>query len=154
MPVIGYQIDKLPAFFSRDSGFGGDYRPVDAACIARVMRAMWSLRLGLERAGSSQGGLLVANPIPAEFALAREVIDVAIAAALADPNAQGVRSTRITPFLLDRVNALTGGDSLAANIALALNNARLVAAVALALCVNRGVSGNCGGRLSEVVHAR
>ena len=134
VPVIGYQTDRLPAFFTRDSGFGVDYRLDDAASIARVMQARWSLGAGLDsaRAGGSQGGLLIANPIPAEFALPRELIDAAIGAALAEADAQGVRGKRITPFLLDRVNALTGGDSLAANIQLVLNNARLAAAVAVA----------------------
>ena len=135
VPVIGYQTDRLPAFFTRDSGFGVDYRLDDAASIARVMRARWSLGAGglaSTRAGGSQGGLLIANPIPVEFSMPSAVIDGAITAALADAEAQGVRGKRITPFLLDRVNALTGGDSLAANIQLVLNNARLATAVAVA----------------------
>ena len=134
VPVIGYQTDQLPAFFSRDSGFGVDCRLDDAASIARVMRVKWSLGLGLARAGGSQGGLLIANPIPVEFALPRGLIDRAISTALADATAQGVRGKLITPFLLDRVNALTSGDSLAANIQLVLNNARLAAAIACAFC--------------------
>ncbi len=134
VPVIGYQTDQLPAFFTRDSGFGVDYRLDDAASIARVMRAKWSLGSGLLPAWAlgSQGGVLIANPIPVEFALPRELIDAAISAALAEAEAQEVRGKRITPFLLDRVNALTGGDSLAANIQLVLNNARLAAALAVA----------------------
>ena len=141
VPVLGYQTDRLPAFFTRDSGFGVDYRLDDAASIARVMRAQWSLGAGglaAARAGGSQGGLLIANPIPVEFALPRKLIDAAISTALAEATAQGVRGKRITPFLLDRVNALTGGDSLAANIALVLNNARLAAAVALAYASEDG----------------
>ena len=124
VPVIGYCTDELPAFFTRDSGFGVDYRLDAPAGIARVMRAKQSLRLG--------GGLLIANPIPAEFALPRELIDGAIAQALVDASLQGVAGKALTPFLLDRVNALTGGLSLAANIELVLNNARLAAAVAVA----------------------
>ena len=124
VPVIGYCTDELPAFFTRDSGFGVDYRLDAPAGIARVMRAKQSLGLG--------GGLLIANPIPAEFALPRELIDGAIAQALVDSSLQGVAGKALTPFLLDRVNALTGGLSLAANIALVLNNARLAAAVAVA----------------------
>ena len=124
VPVIGYCTDELPAFFTRDSGFGVDYRLDAPAGIARVMRAKQSLGLG--------GGLLIANPIPAEFALPRELIDGAIAQALVDASLQGVAGKALTPFLLDRVNALTGGLSLAANIELVLNNARLAAAVAVA----------------------
>ena len=124
VPVIGYCTDELPAFFTRDSGFGVDYRLDAPAGIARVMRAKQSLRLG--------GGLLIANPIPAEFALPRQLIDGAIAQALVDARLQGVAGKALTPFLLDRVNALTGGLSLAANIELVLNNARLAAAVAVA----------------------
>ena len=124
VPVIGYCTDELPAFFTRDSGFGVDYRLDAPAEIARVMRAKQSLRLG--------GGLLIANPIPAEFALPRQLIDGAIAQALVDSSLQGVAGKALTPFLLDRVNALTGGLSLAANIELVLNNARLAAAVAVA----------------------
>ena len=124
VPVIGYCTDELPAFFTRDSGFGVDYRLDAPAEIARVMRAKQSLGLG--------GGLLIANPIPAGFALPRELIDGAIAQALVDARLQGVAGKALTPFLLDRVNALTGGLSLSANIALVLNNARLAAAVAVA----------------------
>ena len=124
VPVIGYCTDELPAFFTRDSGFGVDYRLDAPAGIARVMRAKQSLGLG--------GGLLIANPIPAEFALPRQLIDGAIAQALVDARLQGVAGKALTPFLLDRVNALTGGLSLAANIELVLNNARLAAAVAVA----------------------
>jgi pseudouridine-5'-phosphate glycosidase len=124
VPVIGYCTDELPAFFTRDSGFGVDYRLDAPAEIARVMRAKQSLGLG--------GGLLIANPIPAGFALPRQLIDGAIAQALVDARLQGVAGKALTPFLLDRVNALTGGLSLSANIALVLNNARLAAAVAVA----------------------
>ena len=124
VPVIGYCTDELPAFFTRDSGFGVDYRLDAPAGIARVMRAKQSLRLG--------GGLLIANPIPAEFALPRQLIDGAIAQALVDARLQGVAGKALTPFLLDRVNALTGGLSLAANRELVLNTARLAAAVAVA----------------------
>jgi pseudouridine-5'-phosphate glycosidase len=124
VPVIGFGTDALPAFYSRDSEFPADCRLDDPAAIARVMQAKWSLGLG--------GGLVIANPIPAEFALPREAIDGAIALALADALRQGIAGKAVTPFLLDRVNQLTGGDSLAANVALVLNNARLAAAVAAA----------------------
>jgi len=124
VPVIGYRTTELPAFFTRDSGFAVDYRLDDPAAIARVMRLTWAAGLG--------GGLLVTNPIPAEHALPRARIDQAITQALAEAAQQGITGKASTPFLLKRVNELTGGDSLAANIQLVLNNARLAAAIAVA----------------------
>ena len=123
VPVLGYQTDALPAFFCRDSGFAVDARLDDPAAIARVMQAQWAM---------GQGGLLVTNPIPEAHALPRQAIDAAIAQALEDCAAQGITGKATTPFLLQRVNALTGGRSLAANVQLVLNNARLAAAVAVA----------------------
>jgi pseudouridine-5'-phosphate glycosidase len=125
VPVIGFQTDRLPAFFTRDSGFGVDYRLDDADDIARVLRAKWSLGLG--------GGVVIANPIPTEFALPHEPIDAAITQALADVAQAGLGGKALTPFLLDRVNTLTGGASLAANIQLVRSNARLASAVAVSL---------------------
>ena len=122
VPVVGYRTDVLPAFYTRDSEFKVDCQLDSAAEIARAMHAKW--RLGLA------GGLVVANPIPAAFAMPRERIDAAIAQALHEAQAQGVTGKDSTPFLLARVTELTGGDSLAANIQLVLNNARLAAAVA------------------------
>jgi pseudouridine-5'-phosphate glycosidase len=124
VPVIGYRTDSLPGFFSRDSAFGVDVRLDEPDEIARVMKSKWDLGLG--------GGLVVANPIPAQHALPRETVDRAIEQALADAHAQGITGKSATPFLLARVNALTGGDSLVGNIQLVLNNARLAAAVAVA----------------------
>jgi pseudouridine-5'-phosphate glycosidase len=124
VPVIGFRTDTLPAFFSRDSAFGVDVRLDEPDQIARVMKAKWDLGL--------DGGLVVANPIPAQYALPREVIDRAIDQALTDAHAQDITGKSVTPFLLARVNALTGGDSLAGNIQLVLNNARLATAVAVA----------------------
>jgi pseudouridine-5'-phosphate glycosidase len=123
VPVLGYQTDALPAFFCRDSGFAVDARLDDPAAIARVMQAQWAM---------GQGGLLVTNPIPEAHALPRQAVDAAIAQALEDCAAQGITGKATTPFLLQRVNALTGGRSLAANVQLVLNNARLAAAVAVA----------------------
>ena len=124
VPVIGFRTDSLPAFFSRDSAFGVDVRLDEPDQIARVMKAKWDLGL--------DGGLVVGNPIPAQYALPRGVIDRAIDQALTDAHAQRITGKSVTPFLLARVNALTGGDSLAGNIQLVLNNARLATAVAVA----------------------
>jgi len=124
VPVVGYRCDELPAFFTRESGFRLAHRLDEAGDIARVMKAKWDLGL--------DGGLVVANPIPAEYALPRAAADSATEQALSEAAAQGVAGKDVTPFLLKRVNELTGGDSLASNIQLVLNNARLAAAVAVA----------------------
>ena len=125
VPVVGYGTDRLPAFFARDSGFGVDARLDTPAQIARALQAQWAMGL--------RGGMVIANPVPEAHALPRAVIDTAIEAALRDAATQGITGKAVTPFLLARVNELTGGNSLAANIALILNNARLAAAVTVEL---------------------
>jgi len=124
VPLIGYGTDTLPAFYSRDSGHGVDVRLDTPADVAAVLRAQWAL--------GYPGGLVIANPVPEEHAMPRERIDSAIGQALAEAAAQGITGKASTPFLLARVAALTGGQSLAANIQLVLNNARLAAQVAVA----------------------
>jgi len=122
VPVIAFGQDDLPAFWSRTSGLRAPLRmdsPADIAA-SHLMRA----RLGLP------GGQLVANPIPAGNEIAQGVIGPVITAALAEARAQGIAAKAVTPFVLDRIFTLTGGRSLAANIALVLNNARLGAAIA------------------------
>lgn len=123
VPVIGYGTDALPAFYVRDSGHRLEIRADTPLEVARTMRAHWSLGLG--------SGLVVANPIPAEHAMPARRVDQAIAQALDEARARGVKGKASTPFLLARVAELTGGDSLAANIALVLNNAALAARVAV-----------------------
>lgn len=125
VPVVGYRTALLPAFFTQDSGFAVDYRLDEASDIARLLQIKWAMGLG--------GGVVIANPIPTAHAMPRAAIDTAIAQALSDAQAQGISGKQTTPFLLERVNALTGGHSLAANIELVLNNARLASAVAVAL---------------------
>ncbi len=123
VPVVGYQTDMLPAFFTRDSAYQVDYRLDTAAEIAAVLKAKWAMGL--------QGGMVVANPIPGPYAMPRAAIDQAIEQALQEAKQQGVKGKESTPFLLARVSELTGGDSLASNIQLVLNNARLAAAIAV-----------------------
>lgn len=125
VPVVGYQTDTLPAFFTRESEFPVDYRMNSPMEIARVLHAKWSMGL--------KGGMVIANPIPDSFAMPRALIDGAIEQALEEASSQGIGGKESTPFLLARVCELTGGDSLAANIQLVLNNARLAAAVGLEL---------------------
>jgi pseudouridylate synthase len=122
VPVIGYQSEELPAFYTRESGFKVDYRLDSPQEVAEALRIKWDLGLA--------GGAVVANPIPSEFAMARADIDSAIAQALAEADEQGIKGKASTPFLLARVCELTGGNSLAANIQLVLNNAALGARIA------------------------
>jgi pseudouridylate synthase len=122
VPVVGYRTDEFPAFWSRSSGFRAPLRLDDPAAVARLYVT--------QRALGISAGILVANPIPASHEIPRAEIEPAIGAALAA--AKGIEGKRVTPALLDAVLAATGGRSLEANIALALNNARLAAEIALA----------------------
>jgi pseudouridylate synthase len=124
VPVIGYRSDRLPAFYTRDSGLCVDARLDEPAAIARVMNAKWALGL--------DGGLVVANPIPEAFELPHALIERATEQAVGEAQAQRIAGNALTPFLLARINVLTGGRSLASNIELVLNNARLAAAIAVA----------------------
>lgn len=125
VPVIAYGQDDLPAFWSRSSGLAAPLRMDSAADIATAQRMRAALGL--------PGGQLVANPIQAEAEIPREVILPVIEAALAEAQARGISAKAVTPFLLDRIFSLTEGRSLAANISLVLNNARLASAIALEL---------------------
>ena len=124
VPVIGYRTDRFPAFFSRDSGFGVDTRVDAPQDVARIMQAKWDLGLA--------GGLVVANPIPTAHELPRENIHGVIDQAVQEARDRGVAGKAVTPFLLARIDALTGGHSLDANVALVLDNARLAARIAVA----------------------
>ncbi len=125
VPVVGYGTDRLPGFYTQDSGFPVDYRLNHAAEIAGVLHAKWGMGL--------VGGMVIANPIPEAFAMPGPVIDHVIELALQEAHQRGVTGKAVTPFLLTRVNELTGGDSLAANIQLVLNNARLAAMIGVEL---------------------
>ena len=125
VPVVGVGTGDFPAFFSATSGLLLEHRVEDAAGAAAVVHA----RLSVLR----QGGMLLAQPPPADAALPRDVVEAEILRALAEAGAQGVTGKRLTPFLLGRVAALTGGRSLGVNLALLRNNARLAAEVAVAL---------------------
>ncbi|HTX74371.1 MAG TPA: pseudouridine-5'-phosphate glycosidase [Rectinemataceae bacterium] len=124
VPVVGYRCDELPAFYTSSSGLRLEERADSPREIAGLMKAKWGL--GLE------GGLVVANPVPSAYSMDRSRIDAAIGKALAAAEEEKVRGKEVTPFLLAKVKELTGGDSLEANIALVLNNARLAAEIAVA----------------------
>ena len=124
VPVIGYGTDELPAFYTRKSGFGVDYR-VDSP---EELAAMFSVQREL-----GFGGMLVTNPIPEEYSMDPAVINAAIDEAIEQAKANGIHGKATTPFLLAKVKELTGGDSLDSNIQLVFNNARLAARTAVCL---------------------
>ncbi len=125
VPVVGYQTEEMPAFYTRESGFKVDYRVDSPKEIAAALKAKWDLGLN--------GGIIIANPIPAEYAMDPAIISAAIARAVAESEERGIKGKDVTPFLLDRVQQLTGGDSLDSNIQLVFNNARVGAEIAIEL---------------------
>ena len=126
VPVIGYGTDELPAFYTRRSGFGVDYRVDTPAQLAAMFKAQQELGM--------KGGMLVTNPIPEQYAMDKEVIDAAIDQAVRESRGKGIHGKETTPFLLARVVELTGGDSLESNIQLVLNNAVVASRTASELC--------------------
>ncbi len=126
VPVIGYGTEELPAFYTRSSGFKVDYRVDGPEELAAMFRAQRDL--------AYKGGMLVTNPIPEKYSMDKAVIDAAIEQALKESREQGIHGKETTPFLLARVVELTGGSSLESNIQLVLNNARVAAETAKALC--------------------
>jgi len=126
VPVIGYGTEELPAFYTRKSGFRVDYRMDTPQELAAVLKTQNKMGLG--------GGILVTNPIPEEYAMPLDVINSAIDQAIRECSEKGIHGKDTTPFLLARVAELTGGDSLASNIQLVYNNARLAALTAVEYC--------------------
>ena len=126
VPVIGFGTKELPAFYTRQSGFGVDYRIDTAQELAKAF--MVQNELGFK------GGMLVCNPIPEEYAMPLDTINAAIDQAIAECSAKGIKGKETTPFLLARVAELTGGDSLASNIRLVYNNAKVAAQTAVHYC--------------------
>ncbi len=124
VPIIAHGSDDFPAFFTRSSGCKADHRLNSAEEIAKAM--------ALHHALGSGTGILIANPIPEEDALTPEFINGTIEAAVKEAADQGVGGKDVTPFLLARINELSEGRSLKANIALVLNNAKLAARMAVA----------------------
>jgi pseudouridine-5'-phosphate glycosidase len=126
VPVIGYGTDELPAFYTRRSGFGVDYRIDTPAELAAAFRAQREMGL--------KTGMLVTNPIPEEYSMDHEVINRAIDQAIEESRRQGIKGKDTTPFLLAKVAEITGGDSLESNIKLVLNNAMVASRTAVELC--------------------
>ena len=126
VPVIGYQTDELPAFYTRKSGFGVDYRMDTPEELAKLLIT--------QQAMPNAGGVLVTNPIPEQYSMDHDVINKAIDEAVADSVRDGIHGKETTPYLLAKVKEITGGDSLDSNIQLVYNNARLAALTAVEYC--------------------
>lgn len=126
VPVIGYQTDKLPAFFTRESEFNVNYRMDNVSEIAKAIKAKDDL--------SMKGSIVITNPIPKEYAMDNEYISKVIDDACIEANENGIKGKNITPFLLDKIQKTTGGKSLDANIQLVYNNVKLGAKIAVELC--------------------
>ena len=122
VPVIGYKTSDLPAFYSTKSGFKVDYRIDSAADIAQILKTKWDL--------SIDGGVLVTIPIPQEFELTLDIMNKAINEAITQADSENIIGKDITPYLLSKVNELTHGESLEANMNLIKNNAALAAKIA------------------------
>ena len=124
VPVLGLRTDYLPAFYSKSSGLKLDYNCKDEKEVAAIVKAKWEMGL--------DGGVVIGNPIPDEYAMPNEEINVYIEKALQMCKEKGIKGKDTTPFLLATVKDLTGGDSLKSNLELAYNNARAAAKIAKA----------------------
>ncbi|MEW8998098.1 MAG: pseudouridine-5'-phosphate glycosidase [Thermoanaerobacter sp.] len=125
VPVVGFKTSEFPAFYTRESGLKVDYKVDDEIEAAKIIKTKWDLGL--------KGGVLIANPIPKEYALDKTYIDKAIEDALYEAEKRNIKGKEITPFLLDKIKDLTQGKSLKANIELVKNNAHVGAKIAIEL---------------------
>lgn len=125
VPVVGFGTDELPAFYTRKSGFGVDYRVDQVDELAKAIKAKWDLGL--------DGGIVIANPIPEAYQMDYEEISKAIDQAIQEAEEKGIHGKESTPFLLARVKDITGGESLESNIQLVYNNANVAARLAIEL---------------------
>lgn len=126
VPVLGYQTKELPAFYTRKSGFKVDYKMDTPEQIAKTLKAKWDVNL--------KGGVVIANPIPEEFAMDFDTITNAINNAVAEAEEKGIKGKDSTPFLLAKVKDITKGKSLESNIQLVFNNAKLASEIAKNYC--------------------
>lgn len=122
VPVYGYQTNILPAFYTRESDFKVNKINSEQE-VAKVLKTKWDLGL--------DGGVVITNPIPEEFSMDRKIIDKTILEALKEADEKGIKGKDITPFLLDKIQKLTSGKSLEANIELVFNNAKLASKIAI-----------------------
>ena len=124
VPVLGYQTEELPAFYTRSSGLKVEYAIKDAEDAARIVKAKRDLGL--------DGGILITNPIPEEYSMDPSVINKAIDEAIAEMDEKGIHGKECTPFLLAKIADITGGNSLDSNIRLVFNNAAVGSEIAKA----------------------
>ena len=124
VPVLGYQTQELPAFYTRTSGLKVDYQVDSPEMLAKILKTQHDLGL--------HGGILVTNPIPEQYSMDADAINAVIDQAIAEAQEEGIHGKETTPFLLAKVKEITGGDSLEANIQLVFNNAKLAAQTAAA----------------------
>ena len=122
VPVVGFGTEEFPAFYTRKSGFGVDYKVDSSMEVANALKAKWDLDL--------KGGMVIGNPIPKEFEMDYYTINNAIESALKEANEKNITGKKVTPFLLDKVKTITAGKSLDANIELVYNNAKVAAQIA------------------------
>ena len=122
VPVVGFETEEFPAFYTRKSGFGVDYKVESSLEVASALKAKWDLNL--------KGGMVIGNPIPQEFEMDYDTINNAIESALKEAEEKNIAGKKVTPFLLDRVKTITDGKSLDANIELVYNNAKVAAQIA------------------------
>jgi len=125
VPIVGYQTDELPAFYTRRSGYKVDYRVDSAKELAAAVKTKWELGMN--------GGLVIANPIPEKFQMDPDIINKAIDAALNEAKKENISGKDTTPYLLSKIKEITGGDSLHSNIELVYNNAAVGADLAVEL---------------------
>ena len=127
VPVLGYQTQELPAFYTRTSGLKVDYQVDSPEMLAKILKTQHDLGL--------HGGILVTNPIPEQYSMDADAINAVIDQAIAEAQEKGIHGKETTPFLLAKVKEITGGDSLEANIQLVFNNAKLAAQTAAAYAI-------------------
>ena len=126
VPVLGYKTKELPAFYTRNSGFNLDYAVDTPKEFAEILHAKWELGL--------KGGAVIANPIPEEYSMDNKIISKVIEEAVEEAEKLGIKGKASTPFLLDKIQKLTSGSSLKANIELVFNNTKLATEIAKELC--------------------
>lgn len=122
VPVVGFGTEDFPAFYTRKSGFGVDYKVDSSMEVASALKAKWDLDL--------KGGMVIGNPIPESFEMDYDTINNAIETSLKEADENNITGKKVTPFLLDKVKTITSGKSLEANIELVYNNAKVAAQIA------------------------
>ncbi|MEL7220341.1 MAG: pseudouridine-5'-phosphate glycosidase [Bacteroidota bacterium] len=124
VPVIAYQTDEFPAFYTRESGLKAPYRLDDPSAIAECLKIKWKVEL--------TGGIVIANPVPAAYSMDATHIAAVIDQAIVEADRQGINGKAVTPFLLSKIKNLSAGKSLVSNIELVRSNAQLAAQIAKA----------------------